>query len=107
MAGFLVLMHKHLLSNLDLQVALNRWLQQNFESVVAMFDDRYELYVLSRQQREMPENHKRAIWWKRFAFRNSEAPSVENFVQISPFSLPAKRTKELRALTGWYCHTLV
>lgn len=100
-------MHKHLLSNLDLQVALNRWLQQNFESVVAMFDDRYELYVLSRQQREMPENHKRAIWWKRFTFRNSEAASVENFVQISAFSLPAKRTKELRALTGWYCHTLV
>ncbi|XP_020107429.1 uncharacterized protein LOC109723468 isoform X3 [Ananas comosus] len=96
------------LQRLRNEVALNRWLQQNFESVVAMFDDRYELYVLSRQQREMPENHKRAIWWKRFAFRNSEAPSVENFVQISPFSLPAKRTKELRALTGWrYYFSLV
>nr|CAD1820120.1 unnamed protein product [Ananas comosus var. bracteatus] len=30
------------------------------------------------------------------------------FVQISPFSLPAKRTKELRALTGWrYYFSLV
>ncbi|XP_072979693.1 uncharacterized protein [Typha angustifolia] len=90
------------LQRLRNELALNRWLQQNFESVISMYEDRFELYVLCRQQREIPDdNQEEVIWWKRLAFRKPAARSLVNCVHISPFSLPVKRTKELRALTGW------
>ncbi|XP_008776216.2 uncharacterized protein LOC103696383 isoform X1 [Phoenix dactylifera] len=91
------------LQRLRNEVVLNQWLQQNFKSVVTMYEDRFELVVFSRKQLEdsVDSRHEKIIWWKKFAFRKSTRPSLLHHVQINPFSLPVKRTKELRALTGW------
>ncbi|TKW39377.1 hypothetical protein SEVIR_1G175100v4 [Setaria viridis] len=89
------------LQKLRNEVAINWWLHQYFESVVSMYEDRFELYVLCRKQGEKPADNqaKRTNW--RLAFRKPSAPALLDYVNISPFSLPARRTKELRALTGW------
>jgi len=84
-------------------VALKQWLLQNFESVVAMYEDRFELSVLCRQKHEDPveSQSKKSSWWKKFIFSKSATVPTLNYVLIGPVSLPVKRTKELRALTGW------
>ena len=90
------------------KVAINWWLHQYFDSVVSMYDDRFELYVLCRKKCEKPEDNQaeRTNWWK-LAFGNPSVPALLDYVNISPFSLPARRTKELRALTGWYARALL
>lgn len=91
-----------LLQRLRNEVALSQWLQQNFESVVSMYEDRFELFVLRREQLvDTRENQsERRAWWSMFAFEKKTYSSL-HYVQIRPFALPVKRTKELRALTGW------
>lgn len=90
------------LQRLRNEVVLNQWLQQNFESVVTMYEDRFQLFIFSRKQLEdsVESRNGKTIWWK-FAFIKSARPSLLHHVQINPFSLSVKRTKELRALTGW------
>jgi len=90
------------LQNLRNEVAINWWLHQYFNSVVSMYEDRFELYILCRKKCEKPEDNQaeRTNWWK-LAFGNPSVPALLDYVNISPFSLPARRTKELRALTGW------
>ncbi|KAK3154198.1 hypothetical protein QOZ80_2BG0187530 [Eleusine coracana subsp. coracana] len=90
------------LQKLRNEVAVNWWLHQYFESVVSMYEDRFELYVLSRKKCENPADNQaeKTNWWK-LAFGKPDAPILVNYVNISPFSLPARRTKDLRALTGW------
>ncbi|XP_062219155.1 uncharacterized protein LOC133918993 [Phragmites australis] len=90
------------LQKLRNEVAINWWLHQYFESVVSMYEDRLELYVLCRKKCEKPADNQaeKTNWW-RLAFGKPSAPTILNYVNISPFSLPARRTKELRALTGW------
>ncbi|CAN6238243.1 unnamed protein product [Urochloa humidicola] len=90
------------LQKLRNEVAINWWLRQYFESVVSMYEDRFELYVLCRKRSEKPADNQaeRTNWW-RLAFGKPSAPALLDYVNISPFSLPARRTKELRALTGW------
>ncbi|WOK96834.1 hypothetical protein Cni_G05542 [Canna indica] len=86
------------------EVVLNQWLQENFESVTSMYEDRFELHVLRRELLDNPiqSQNDSVDWWKKLPFRKSAIKSSLPYVHISQFSLPLRRTKELRALTGWY-----
>ncbi|KAK8949947.1 hypothetical protein KSP40_PGU008115 [Platanthera guangdongensis] len=91
------------LQRLRNEVVLKQWLQQNFESVVSLYEDRFELFVLFRETTEdnLESQPKRSIWQK-LIFRKEAIPSSTlNCIQIISISLSAKRTKELQALTGW------
>lgn len=91
------------LQRLRNEVALNQWLQQNFDSVVSMYEDRFELSVLFSKKLEDPleSESEKSFWSKIFTiWRLTTAPTF-SYIQISQVSLPVKRTKELRALTGW------
>ncbi|KAL5211376.1 hypothetical protein ABZP36_022223 [Zizania latifolia] len=91
------------LQKLRNEVAINGWLHQYFESVVSMYEDRFELYVLSRKvcEKKVDNQAEATSWWRRLAFGKTSTTALLDYVHISPFSLPAKRTKELRDLTGW------
>uniref|UniRef100_A0A0D9YST4 non-specific serine/threonine protein kinase n=1 Tax=Oryza glumipatula TaxID=40148 RepID=A0A0D9YST4_9ORYZ len=84
------------------EVAINGWLHQYFESVVSMYEDRFELYVLSRKLCEKPADNQAEVtnWW-RLGFGKPSTVTLLEYVHISSFSLPVRRTKELRALAGW------
>uniref|UniRef100_A0ACD5W8S3 Uncharacterized protein n=1 Tax=Avena sativa TaxID=4498 RepID=A0ACD5W8S3_AVESA len=91
------------------EVAINGWLHQYFESVVSMYEDRFELYVLGRRACDNPvDSQSEKTNWFRLPFRKPSTSTPMDYVCISPFSLPVRRTKELRALTGWrYYYSLV
>lgn len=91
------------------QVALNQWLHQNMEAVVSMYEDRFDLRTLQSQLIEGPSktNTDNFSWWKRLTLRKSESvASPLHYVVINDISITVKRTKELRALTGWYVLSL-
>ncbi|OMO88910.1 hypothetical protein CCACVL1_08114 [Corchorus capsularis] len=92
------------LQRLRNEVALNQWLYQNLEAIASMYEDRFDLYTLKNQliEEKSSDNAEKVSWWKKFTLRKHESssPSV-CYVVISHFSMPVKRTKELRALTGW------
>ena len=86
-----------------MKVAINGWLHQYFESVVSMYEDRFELYVLRRRACDNPvDSQSEKTNWFRLAFQKPSTSTSLDYVCISPYSLPVRRTKELRALTGWY-----
>ncbi|XP_071937639.1 uncharacterized protein [Coffea arabica] len=92
------------LQRLRNEVALHQWLHQNMESVVSMYEDRFELRTFETQlveecsQREA-EN---LGWWKKLSLQRSRTTSPSlSFLIIMHTSISIKRTKELRALTGW------
>ncbi|XVF21404.1 hypothetical protein REPUB_Repub12eG0087600 [Reevesia pubescens] len=92
------------LQRLRNEVALNQWLYQNLEAIVSMYEDRFDLYTLKNQLIE--EKHsdyaETYSWWKKLTRRKYESVSPSlNYVVIGHFSMSVKRTKELRALTGW------
>ncbi|KAJ6799251.1 uncharacterized protein M6B38_208300 [Iris pallida] len=88
------------LQRLRNEVALNQWIQQNFESVISMYEDRFELSILCSKTLEDPLKSEKSVWLKIFTlWRLTTAPSF-SYMQISQVSLPVKRTKELRALSG-------
>ncbi|CAN6684752.1 unnamed protein product [Malus baccata var. baccata] len=92
------------LQRLRNEVALYQWLYQNLEAVASMYEDRFDLWTFQSQLIEesnnsWTENYK---WWKWLSWKKSDtASSTLHQVVISQFSMPVKRTKELRALTGW------
>ncbi|KAM1031776.1 hypothetical protein ACFX2C_035516 [Malus domestica] len=92
------------LQRLRNEVALYQWLYQNLEAVASMYEDRFDLWTFQSQLIEesnnsWTENYK---WWKWLSRKKSDtASSTLHQVVISQFSMPVKRTKELRALTGW------
>ncbi|KAF5726596.1 hypothetical protein HS088_TW22G00276 [Tripterygium wilfordii] len=92
------------LQKLRNEVALNRWLYENLESVISMFEDRFDLCTLQLQLIEepslsQPENYS---WWKKFTLGTSKTISSPfKYAVIAHLFMPVKRTKELRALTGW------
>lgn len=86
------------------QVALNLWLHQNIEAVVSMYEDRFDLRILQSQPVEEPSKSisENLGWWDKYFGKNSGTRiSPLHHVVIGHFSMPVKRTKELRALTGW------
>ncbi|XP_024030073.1 uncharacterized protein LOC21398313 [Morus notabilis] len=91
------------LQRLRNEVALNQWLYQNLESVASMYEDRFDLCTLQRQLIGEPANSRsEKPWWKKLTWRKSNSASSPScYVVISQFSMPVKRTNELRALTGW------
>ncbi|XP_061367174.1 uncharacterized protein LOC133310288 [Gastrolobium bilobum] len=92
------------LQKLRNEVALNQWLYHNMDTVVSMYEDRIDLRTLESQPIDLPENSQteKQSWWKRLTRQNSKTISPElHCIVISHFSMPVKRTKELRALTGW------
>ncbi|KAF8402076.1 hypothetical protein HHK36_013028 [Tetracentron sinense] len=91
------------LQRLRNEVALNQWLHQNMESVVSMYEDRFDLFTLQIQFLEEPNKGqtKKLHWWKKITLRKPASMlSPLCYVVISQLSMPVKRTKELRALIG-------
>ncbi|CAA7390522.1 unnamed protein product [Spirodela intermedia] len=84
------------------EVALRQWVLRNFQSVALMYEDRFDLCVLRTKYHERPvkrdvqENH----WWQKFAYGKAES-TLLCYVWIDRAPMRVKRTKELRALTGW------
>ena len=88
-----------------LKVALDQWLHQNMEAVVSMYEDRFDLRTLQSQVTEGASKMEAEnfSWWKKLALGKSKSVSSPfRYVVINHVSVTVKRTKELRALTGWY-----
>lgn len=89
----------------SLQVVLSQWLYQNMDSVASMYEDRFDLRTLESQviQDSSKDEANKSSWWKNIGVLKSRSVSSPlSFVVIKCISVPVKRTKELRALTGWY-----
>ncbi|XP_010482149.1 PREDICTED: uncharacterized protein LOC104760863 isoform X1 [Camelina sativa] len=94
------------LQKLRNEVALYQWLHQNMEAVVSMYEDRFDLYVLKTlviNNRDGSDDTESRSWWRKFTLGNTKAASSSplRYSIITDFSLPVKRTKELKALSGW------
>ncbi|CAN6876645.1 unnamed protein product [Brassica oleracea] len=95
------------LQKLRNEVALYQWLHQNMEAVVSMYEDRFDLYILQTQVINNPDgvdDTKSGSWWRKLTPGKAKAASSSSPLRysiISDFSLPVKRTKELKALSGW------
>jgi hypothetical protein len=86
------------------QVALNGWLQKNFSSVVAMFEDRFELWTIQgttiSNQHPVKGNKTKQQGGQ---LKQKERPQELRF---SWLQMPARRSRELKGLMGWYFLTL-
>ncbi|KAK0581165.1 hypothetical protein LWI29_010811 [Acer saccharum] len=93
------------LQKLRNEVALNIWVYQNVEAVVSMYEDRFDLCTLQSQLIEDSSGDLRNVnysWWKKLILRKSgTVKSALRYIEITRTSISVKRTKELRALTGW------
>lgn len=92
------------LQKLRNEMALKQWLHQNVESVVSMYEDRFDLYSFQMQQINETEKNPqfKLDWWKKFALHNAASTfSPLQYMVISPLPMSVKRTKELRDLSGW------
>ncbi|KAF6148350.1 hypothetical protein GIB67_025569 [Kingdonia uniflora] len=91
------------LQRLRNEVALDRWLHQNIESVISMNEDRFDLWTFQIQPLERPDINQteKRSWWKKLIFNKhaSTLPSLCS-VAIKQLFIPVKRTMELRALSG-------
>ncbi|CAN1190925.1 hypothetical protein LINPERHAP2_LOCUS40786 [Linum perenne] len=88
----------------SLQATLNQWLYQNLETVASIYEDRFDLCVLQWKVIEEPNNNQghNSRWWNRLSLTKSAATSnAVKCIVIDQLRMPAKRTKELRALIGW------
>ncbi|KAL5711756.1 hypothetical protein ACHQM5_014001 [Ranunculus cassubicifolius] len=92
------------LQKLRNEMALKQFLHQNMDSVVSMYEDRFDLYSFQVQLVKESDKNKldKLHWWKQLVVNKaaSTVSSLQHMV-ISPLSLSVKRTKELRALSGW------
>ncbi|KAG6550531.1 hypothetical protein Mapa_007900 [Marchantia paleacea] len=79
------------------EVALNGWLNLNFTSVVAMFEDRFDLWTF--QRRPIPSVDKNQV--KDTSSGNGEKEVKRACLRLTRLQLPARRSDELKALTGW------
>ena len=87
------------------KVAMWQWIHQNFGEIVLMYEDRFDLRVLKIEPCQKPaEKHSDSLsWWRRLTLsRSVTAQSSLNYAVVSLFPLTLKRTRELRALKGWY-----
>ncbi|PSR89698.1 Ycf55-like protein [Actinidia chinensis var. chinensis] len=92
------------LQKLRNEVALDQWLHQNMEAVVSMYEDRFDLRTLQSQVTEggSKVEAENFSWWKKLMLGKSKSVSSPfRYVVIDHVSVTVKRTKELRALTGW------
>ncbi|CAI8612380.1 unnamed protein product [Vicia faba] len=92
------------LQKLRNEVALNQWLHHNMDTVVSMYEDHFDLCTLEKQPINLPDSSQteKQSWWRNLTQQSSKTMSHElHSIVISHFSMPVKRTKELRALIGW------
>ncbi|KAL9228291.1 hypothetical protein vseg_003886 [Gypsophila vaccaria] len=92
------------LQKLRNEVAMFEWMHRNFGEIVLMYEDQFELRVLSSKpcQESAEKQNESLSWWRKLTMRNSaKVESSLRYIVVSPFSLSVKRTKELRALQGW------
>lgn len=75
-----------------------------------MYEDRFDLCTFQSQLLEessrdiQVENHN---WWKKLTQRKSgTSTSASSYIEIIQISISVRRTKELRAVTGWYAFCL-
>ncbi|MQM18731.1 hypothetical protein Taro_051727 [Colocasia esculenta] len=85
------------------EVALRQWMLQNFGSIVSMYEDRFDLFVLQSRYLQKPSQMEiqETNWLQMFAFKKKPMPALLRYVWISQMPVHVKRTRELRALTGW------
>ncbi|CAN4093292.1 unnamed protein product [Withania somnifera] len=99
------------LQKLRNEAAMNQWFHQNMEAVVSMYEDRFDLYTFQHQLYEESSKSKvqNGSWWKKLRVMSSQPVlSQLSTIIINQISIPVKRTKELRALTGWrYYYSLL
>lgn len=83
------------------EVALNGWLNENFRSVAAMFEDRFELWILKSNPIILGGD--RSVKAKKRS--TGQAGNVKerehSELVIGQYKLSARRVRELRALKGW------
>ncbi|XP_057965887.1 uncharacterized protein LOC131156315 [Malania oleifera] len=92
------------LQRLRNEVALNLWLHQNIDAVVSMYEDRFDLCTFQSQQIEgTSHSHPpKFSLWERLTQKESQSASPPfHYIVIRHFSMPVKRTRELRSLNGW------
>lgn len=88
---------------------MNQWLHQNIQAVVSMYEDRFDLRTLQSQLIEGPNktDADNFSWWKRLTlWKSGSVTSPLRHVVINDISITVKRTRELRAVTGWYVLSL-
>ncbi|KAL9262597.1 hypothetical protein AKJ16_DCAP01757 [Drosera capensis] len=92
------------LQKLRNEVAMKQWFHENVEAVVSMYEDRFDLCTLQNPlgQEPIKNGSEENSWIKKLFLQRSviAQPQQQCFV-VSHFSLTVKRTKELRALSGW------
>lgn len=73
-------------------------------AVVSMYEDQFDLCTLRSKLIEECRGSEAENfgWWKKLSFRRSGPILSLRFVEINHITVPVKRTKELRALIGWY-----
>ncbi|VFR00528.1 unnamed protein product [Cuscuta campestris] len=92
------------LQRLRNEVAMHRWLHHNMGAVVSMYEDRFDLCTFESQPIEesgkrRDENHH---WWNKLGLiRSKSVSSPLRVAFVNQISIAAKRTKELRSLSGW------
>ncbi|XP_026457635.1 uncharacterized protein LOC113358316 isoform X4 [Papaver somniferum] len=92
------------LQKLRNEVALNKWMHQNMDSIILMYEDRFDLSTFSVRLPEDSDSSeaKNLHWWQKLPLKKPARPiSMLHYVVISQLSMAVKRTEELRALTGW------
>eukprot|EP01018_Ginkgo_biloba_P026943 Gb_32290 [translate_table: standard] len=85
------------------EVSLNRWLEHNFFSVVAIYEDWFNLWILKTSVAEKPIKTQRLKhgWWNKINSKKMVEEGQLKDIVMSRLRLPIKRTKELRTLSGW------
>ncbi|KAG0598296.1 hypothetical protein M758_12G062200 [Ceratodon purpureus] len=76
------------------EIALQSWFQRNYMSVVAMFEDRFELWTIER----LPNSEGATQMGSQQLTKDDD---LIDELKLKRIELPARRGKELRALTGW------
>lgn len=76
-----------------------------------MYEDRFDLCTFQSQLIEesiVDVQFENDNWWKKLTCRKSEISfSASSYIEIIQMSISVRRTKELRALTGWYAFHFV
>lgn len=82
------------------EVALNGWLNDNFQSVTAMFEDRYDLWILCSSCKNLEKQSQSKVQFNNRRQKPEKAGEQSTLV-IQQYKLFCRRARELRALTGW------
>lgn len=83
------------------EVALHNWLNMNFYSVRAMFEDRIDSWILNACNFDIDDVKSDRLKRKRKQNQNQESSRGPPELVLDQFKIPIRRVKELRALSGW------